>query len=113
MKSLVLAASVAVIAVSATVLVDRPAQGQAGGGGPYTGQMMTTGANFCPVGWATAQGQLMPIKQNLALFSLLGTMYGGDGKTTFALPKVKAEPLESGGTLTHCIALFGVFPPRS
>jgi microcystin-dependent protein len=113
MKSFFLAASVAVVAVCATVVVDRSAHGQAPGGGPYTGQMMTTGANFCPVGWAPAQGQILPIKQYLALFSVLGTMYGGDGKTTFALPKMKSEPLESGGTLTHCIALFGLFPPRT
>lgn len=45
--------------------------------------------NFAPTGWAQCMGQLMPISQNTALFSLLGTMYGGDGKSTFALPDLQ------------------------
>ena len=44
--------------------------------------------NFLPGGWATCQGQLLPLSQNTALFSLLGTYYGGDGKSTFALPNL-------------------------
>jgi microcystin-dependent protein len=53
--------------------------------------------NFAPVGWALCQGQLMPISQNTALFSLLGTMYGGDGRTTFALPNLAGSaPLDFG-----------------
>ena len=143
--------------------------------------------NFAPLGWATCDGQLMPISQNTALFSLLGTTYGGDGKSTFGLPNfqgsapmhpnqgpglslhflgesggsdtvtllqsempahnhgLKADVLSTGGTLyqaghdtnlaaeaiaptgggqphnnlqpyltlTFCIALQGIFPPRS
>lgn len=53
---------------------------------PYIGEVRIVGFNFAPRGWALCQGQLMPISQNTALFSLLGTMYGGDGKTTFGLP---------------------------
>src|ERR687885_533527 len=50
--------------------------------------------NFPPTGWAFCDGQLMPISQNTALFSLLGTMYGGDGKSTFALPNLQgAAPM--------------------
>jgi len=49
------------------------------------------GFNFAPTGWAQCNGQLLPISQNTALFSLLGTMYGGDGKSTFALPNLQGS----------------------
>lgn len=53
--------------------------------------------NFPPTGWAFCDGQLMPISQNTALFSLLGTFYGGDGKSTFALPDLQGcAPMQSG-----------------
>lgn len=53
--------------------------------------------NFAPTGWALCNGQLMPISQNTALFSLLGTTYGGDGKSTFGLPNLQgAAPLGAG-----------------
>jgi microcystin-dependent protein len=53
---------------------------------PFVAEIRIFAGNFAPKGWATCDGQLMPISQNTALFSLLGTMYGGDGKSTFALP---------------------------
>src|SRR2546423_12061239 len=53
---------------------------------PFVAEITMFGFNFAPTGWALCQGQLLPISQNTALFSLLGTMYGGDGKSTFALP---------------------------
>lgn len=53
--------------------------------------------NFPPTGWAFCDGQLMPISQNTALFALLGTFYGGDGKSTFALPNLQGSaPMQSG-----------------
>ncbi len=53
--------------------------------------------NFAPLGWATCDGQILPISQNTALFSLIGTYYGGDGRTNFALPDLAgASPLGSG-----------------
>jgi len=58
---------------------------------PFLGQIMMVGFNFAPRGWAMCQGQLLSIAQNTALFSLLGTMYGGDGKTTFALPDLRGR----------------------
>ncbi len=55
------------------------------------------GGNFAPRGWAFCQGQLLPISQNQALFSLLGTIYGGDGRTTFALPDLQGRiPMGAG-----------------
>ena len=58
---------------------------------PFVGQLMLTGANFCPVGWLHAKGQILSIAQNTALFSLLGTTYGGNGQTTFALPNLSGR----------------------
>src|SRR3954463_999781 len=53
--------------------------------------------NFPPTGWAFCDGQIMPISQNTALFSLLGTVYGGDGKSTFALPDLQGSvPIQPG-----------------
>lgn len=58
---------------------------------PFIGEMMWTGANFCPLGWANADGQLLDIAQNTALFSLFGTTYGGDGRVTFGLPDLRGR----------------------
>jgi len=138
---------------------------------PYVSEVRLFASNFCPVGWAPANGQILPISQNIALFSLIGTFYGGDGKSNFALPNLSGRapygtgpgampigtaygassvtlttgphPLlavsdgkllrtepgddkihETGAgesvatqspalTLTWCIALFGIFPPRN
>jgi len=53
---------------------------------PFVAEIRIWACNFAPTGWAMCNGQLLPISQNTALFSLLGTFYGGDGKSTFALP---------------------------
>lgn len=64
---------------------------------PYVGEIRVFGFNFAPRGWATCDGQLMPLSQNTALFALLGTMYGGDGKSTFALPDLESRaPMQWG-----------------
>jgi len=58
---------------------------------PFIGEIMQVGFNFAPRGWALCDGQLLPIAPNTALFSLLGTTYGGDGRTTFALPDLRGR----------------------
>jgi microcystin-dependent protein len=64
---------------------------------PFVGEIRAVGFNFAPTGWATCDGQLLPLSQNTALFSLLGTYYGGDGKSTFALPNLQAStPVGTG-----------------
>lgn len=64
---------------------------------PFLGEIRIMGFNFPPRGWALCDGQLLPISQNQALFSLLGTTYGGDGRTTFALPDLRGRvPLSFG-----------------
>ena len=65
---------------------------------PFLGEVMWVGFNFCPKGWAEANGQLLPIAQNTALFSLLGTQYGGDGRVNFALPDLRGRTMVHVGT---------------
>ena len=62
-----------------------------GGMEPFIGQIMLFAGNFAPRGWAFCNGQLLPIAQNQALFSILGTTYGGDGRVTFALPDLQGR----------------------
>ena len=64
---------------------------------PFVAEIRLFSGNFAPSGWALCAGQLLPISQNTALFSLLGTYYGGDGKSTFALPDLRQRmPLGAG-----------------
>lgn len=87
---------------------------------PFVAEIRLFTGNFAPTGWALCNGQLLPISQNTALFSLLGTTYGGDGRSTFGLPNLQGRlPLgagqgpglspralgESGGAATHSLTL--------
>jgi len=64
---------------------------------PFVAEIRIFAGNFAPTGWALCDGQLLPISQNTALFSLLGTTYGGDSRTTFALPNLQGcAPLHPG-----------------
>jgi microcystin-dependent protein len=77
----------------------------------FTGEVRAMPFDAVPAGWAPCNGQLLPLRGNTALFSLLGTTYGGDGKTNFGLPTL--PPLEAEtGTLHYCIALTGAYPTR-
>jgi microcystin-dependent protein len=67
---------------------------------PFLSEIKIVSFNFPPKGWAFCNGQLLPINQNQALFSLLGTTYGGDGRTNFALPNLQARiPMHMGNGL--------------
>jgi microcystin-dependent protein len=87
---------------------------------PFVGELRLFGFNFAPVGWAFCDGQILPISQNAALFSILGTQYGGNGTSNFALPNLQAMvpigqgtgpglttfvPGETGGEQTHTLLL--------
>jgi microcystin-dependent protein len=64
---------------------------------PFVAEIRIFGFNFAPIGWAMCNGQIMPINQNTAFFSLLGTTYGGDGKSNFALPNLQGlAPMHQG-----------------
>jgi microcystin-dependent protein len=77
----------------------------------FLGEVRAMPYGFVPQGWAACQGQLLPLSQNVALFSLLGTAYGGDGRIDFALPAL--PPLQGqGGSLQYCISIQGIFPQR-
>ena len=73
---------------------------------PYVGEIRMFGGNFAPVGWAFCNGQLLPISENPTLFNLIGTTYGGDGQTTFALPNLQSRvPIHQGNA--HVIGEVG------
>ena len=76
----------------------------------YLGQIHLFPYNFTPKNWASCEGQLLQITQNTALFSLFGTIFGGDGKTTFALPDLRGKEPVPG--LRYCIAVIGSYPER-
>ncbi len=81
-------------AMGSSLTVSTPAQAAAE---PFLGEIMMVGYTFCPRGWAATDGQLLAIAQNQALFSLLGTTFGGDGRTTFALPDLRGRaPIHVG-----------------
>lgn len=105
---------------------------------PYVAEIRMFAGKFAPRGWALCEGQVLSIAQNTALFSLLGTTYGGDGKSTFALPDLRGRMPVQGDPSTwsyslgemgdgadvaaskggyvginYIIALQGEFPPRS
>jgi microcystin-dependent protein len=77
---------------------------------PFIGQIELFPYNFAPKGWMTCTGQLLSISQNTALFSLLGTNFGGDGRTTFGLPNLQGK--EPASSLHYCIAINGIYPSR-
>lgn len=92
----------------------------------FLGQIQQFGYSFAPRGWAFCHGQLMTIQHNEALFSLLGTSYGGDGITTFALPDFRpkdehgmpinlyiGEMYQNKPYMETCIAIEGLYPNRN
>ena len=68
---------------------------------PYVGEIRMFAGNFAPAGWMFCEGQLLPISENETLFNLIGTTYGGDGQSTFALPDLRGRiPIHMGGGFT-------------
>jgi len=68
---------------------------------PYVGEIRMFAGNFAPAGWMLCEGQLLPISENETLFQLIGTTYGGDGQSTFALPDLRGRlPLQMGNGFT-------------
>jgi len=92
MKKLIAAAALAVGLNGAVAVPQADAQAD-----PFLGQISFFAGNFAPRGWAFCDGQLLAISSNDALFSLLGTIYGGDGRTTFGLPDLRGRsPVHAG-----------------
>lgn len=78
-------------------------------GDPYVGEIRMFGGNFAPAGWMFCWGQLLPISENETLFQLIGTTYGGDGESTFALPNLTARiPMHRQDTATGPGEMGGV-----
>ena len=100
------AAVITLLGTSATAL---PAKAQ----NHFVGEVIFMGAVFCPVGTIPTDGRLLSIAQNPALFTLMGTTYGGDGKGTFAVPKISGIPSQNPDVpLRGCIVSDGAFPSR-
>lgn len=80
-------------------------------GTPYVGEIRLFAGNFAPAGWEFCSGQLMPISENETLFNLIGTTYGGDGQSTFALPEMRGRvPIHQGtgpGGVSYSMAQSG------
>jgi len=69
---------------------------------PFLAEVKIVGFNFAPRGWAMCDGQILPINQNQSLYSLLGTIYGGDGRTSFGLPDLRSTaPIHKGNGITQ------------
>ena len=85
----------AAVLLGAGVTISLPAQADAE---PFLGELMWVAFDYCPRGWADTNGQLLPINQNQALFALLGTQYGGDGRVSFALPDLRGRKMVHIGT---------------
>lgn len=69
---------------------------------PFLAEVRIVGFNFAPRGWALCDGQILPINQNQSLYSLLGTVYGGDGRTSFGLPDLRSRtPMHVGNGITQ------------
>jgi microcystin-dependent protein len=90
MKTMIKAALAGMISIGATTPVQASEN-------PFIGEIMTTAANFCPRGWVETDGRLMSVTEYTILFSLLGTNYGGNGSTTFALPDLRGRAIISAG----------------
>ena len=105
MRRHILFLAAALLAASAVPAVAEPQH--------YLGEVMLFAGNYCPSGWTPMNGQILHINQNTALFSILGTAYGGDGTVTFALPKAAPIPTANGAVLTQCIATAGVWPTHN
>ncbi|NNC51867.1 MAG: tail fiber protein [Erythrobacter sp.] len=99
-KTLVIAA----MALSAG-FASTPAQAQ----DRYLAEVILVGQNFCPRGTMPADGKLLAISQYTALFSLLGTTYGGDGRSTFGLPDLRSD---APAGMRYCVVTEGIYPSR-
>jgi microcystin-dependent protein len=110
-KSFLMTLLVAIGLAMGASLSTRPAVAQE----VLLGQIIMVATNYCPSGMVEADGRILPIASNMALFSLLGTTYGGNGTTTFAVPDLRGviTSAGSGASIRFCIATVGVYPERN
>ncbi|QBG37193.1 phage tail protein [Litorilituus sediminis] len=88
---------ISVLSIFVALIISKPVQATTDALSPMLGEMKWVAFNFAPRGWAKCEGQLLAVSQNSALFSLLGTIYGGDGRTTFALPDMRGRIMVHAG----------------
>jgi hypothetical protein len=94
LKTLITTIALAVVSITTMAMAASPAKAGTDG---YVGEIMIVGFDFCPRGWLEASGQTLQIDRYEELFALIGTAYGGDGKTTFVLPDLRGRvPMHAG-----------------
>ncbi|MBF0324480.1 MAG: tail fiber protein [Alphaproteobacteria bacterium] len=89
-----------------------PSPARACGPEPYIGEICSFAGTYCPEGYLPADGRTVPISSHQALYSLLGSRFGGNGSSTFALPDMREQKSAGGQYLSVCIAVQGLYPPR-
>jgi microcystin-dependent protein len=80
---------------------------------PYIGQINLFPWKWAPRGWAKCDGSLLSVTDHQALFSLLGTTYGGDGRTNFGLPDMRGKKTVNGQRVNYYVSLQGIYPSRN
>ncbi len=96
MKAISISKSAAICAVVFGAAANAPHSAQAGTE-PYIGELMLIAGTYCPRGWLAAEGQLLPIAGNHELYAMFGSTYGGDGRTTIAVPDLRGRaPVHKG-----------------
>lgn len=78
----------------------------------FIGTIKMFAGNFAPQNWAFCDGRLIDIRENTAMYSILGNQFGGDGVSNFALPNLAATPSGAEGAIQHIICMNGLYPPR-
>lgn len=78
----------------------------------YIGTILLMGSKYCPVGTVEAAGQALPMSRSPALYSIIGTNFGGDGKTAFNLPDLRGRAPVANPAMVHCLIMDGDFPAR-
>lgn len=102
------------LTLALTAAIAMPDRASAQASQPFIGEVETFAFDFCPKGWLPLNGQLLAISDYEVLFNLIGTTFGGDGATTFALPTAKPVfTADNRTTMLPCISMFGVFPSKN
>lgn len=103
--------------IAAAIAAAAPTAARAGAE-PFLGEIMFMSSTYCPLDFVEADGRLLPIDENRALFTLIGDRYGGDGRTTFAVPDLRKAIVDPGDDgeprrrIKACIAVQGSYPIR-
>lgn len=103
------------ISILTTILVFMPMKQSLAGSDPFIGEISIFSGNYAPKGYMLCRGQVLNIVDHMSLYAVLGVTYGGDGRSTFALPNLEEAEKSLGSFMAnpkYIIAVDGIFPPR-